>query len=85
MKRATSTILPAHLPGPFPDPKAYALAYELVRCVAGVFHGDGEDWHEVRLPAGLLAEAVYRRLPSALVKEKKRIAAASMAISPAPG
>jgi hypothetical protein len=57
--------LPAHLPRPFPDPKAYALAYELVRHVAGVFHGDTEDWREVRLPDGLPAEAVYRRLPSA--------------------
>ena len=65
LKQTTSALHPAHLPGLFPDPAAYARAYEYIRLVDGVFHGDAEDWHEARLPVGLSAVEVYRRLPTA--------------------
>jgi hypothetical protein len=57
---------PSHLPGPFPDEAAYDLAYEFIRNVRDVYHGDPDDWRELRIPAGLSAEEVYRRLPTAL-------------------
>jgi hypothetical protein len=56
---------PSHLPGPFPDEAAYERAYEFVRNVRDVYHGDPDDWRETRIPAGRPAEEVYRTLPIA--------------------
>jgi hypothetical protein len=56
---------PSHLPEPFPDGAAYERAYEFVLNVRDVYHGDPDDWRETRISAGLLAEEVYRRLPTA--------------------
>ncbi len=58
-------LSPPHLPEPFPDPPAYARSYEFIRLVDDVYHGDPDDWREARIPPGLTAEAVYRRLPTA--------------------
>lgn len=55
--------LPPHLPEPFPAPQAYRRAYEFIALVDDVYHGAPQDWREIRIPPGLPAEAVYRRLP----------------------
>ena len=35
---------PYHMPEQFPDGAAYERAYEFVRLVRDVFHGDPDDW-----------------------------------------
>ena len=57
--------LPPHLPEPFPDEAAYERSYEIVRLVDDAYHGDPDDWREIRIPRGLSAEAVYGLLPTA--------------------
>jgi hypothetical protein len=59
------TSAPPHLPPPLADRAAHRLAYAFVRNVRDVYHGDPDDWREMRIPARFSAEAVYRMLPIA--------------------
>ena len=60
-----SRTVPAHLAPPPADRAAYERLYAILYRVDEVCHADPDSWRTIRLPPGLSALEVYRRLPTA--------------------
>lgn len=64
----TQPTTPPHLPEPWADPKAVSALYRRINPYQDYSEAE-DEWQEIRIPIGMSAEEVYRRLPSALERE----------------